>query len=97
MKLALGPLGLMLVGAATIAFGAGCGTSASQRGPAIGTTEVSSVTFTLSRLAPAAWDADELAPAEQPPAQRQTQTWGSAASAPSARAPAAAPELAKGP
>ncbi len=93
MKLALGPLGVMLVGAAAILGGAGCGASGAQRAPVVGTTEVSSVTFTLSRLAPATWDGDEfVAPARAP-----AQTWGGANANANANAKSAngetAPEL----
>lgn len=89
MKLALGPLGVMLVGAVAMSFGAGCAASAAPRGPAVGTTELSSVTFTLSRLAPAAWESDALvAPAGSP-----LKTWGAADAPAGAPAQARAPEL----
>ena len=89
MKLALGPLGAILVGAVAMSFGAGCAASAAPRGPAVGTTELSSVTFMLSRLAPATWDGDEARTST--PAGAPAKTWG-AVDAP-ANAPAPAPEL----
>ena len=87
MKLALGPLGLTLVGAAAMAFVAGCGSSSAHRAaePRVGTTELSSVTFTLSRLAPASWEEGEPIARAATPAQ----TWGAA----SAPAPTPSPEL----
>ena len=81
MKLALGPVRMMLAAAVALSSAMGCAGSspASPRmSVPVGTTSLTSAIVAPSTLAPAAWEGDEPIPAAAPAAPT-TPTWGAPA------------------